>query len=310
VYGSAALNKTSTLGHAGPLLDRAEGHDIVDCVPCGFAHAWPLPTQDELQVAYAQHYYAAEKPDYLARAEADAPWAQAFYADRLGALNLALGERAASHPRLLDIGSGPGHFLAHAESRGWRAEGIEPSKQASAYAASRGLKIHNRFFDAAWAKAQRPFDAIHAMNVAEHVPDPAALLTAAHGLLKPGGALCVGVPNDYSPMQHAARNAGAKPWWLVPPHHLNYFSFDTLERLLVKCGFKPLERLTSFPMEAFLLMGRNYVGDDEAGRALHAERKAFDANLEAMDPQIRRRFYRALASKGFGREAIVVAVKS
>jgi hypothetical protein len=51
------------------------------------------------------------------------------------------------------------------------------------------------------------------------------------------------------------------------------------------------------------------VGDDYAGRALHAERKAFDANLQSLDPAIRRRFYRALSDQGFGREAVVIAKK-
>ena len=193
---------------------------------------------------------------------------------------------------------------------GWRGEGVEPSRQAADYASAKGLRIHNRMFDEDWARAQTPFNAVHSMNVLEHVADPAAILRAAHACLAPGGAICVGVPNDYNAMQAAARQAGQQPWWVVPPHHLNYFSFDSLERLLRRCGFAPVSRLTSFPMEAFLLMGRNYVGDDRSGRALHAERKAFDANMQSVDPAIRRRFYNALSDQGFGREAIVVAVKS
>lgn len=295
--------------HDGPVLDRHCDYAIIDCHPCGFAHATPLPSAAELERAYAETYYAVEKPDYLIRAEADAPWAAMFYEDRLAALGEALGVTKPASARLLDIGCGPGHFLLSARENGWRVEGIEPSRQAAGYAASKGLTIHNRMFDAEWARAQTPFDAVHSMNVLEHVADPAAILCAAHAALKSGGAICIGVPNDYNALQAAARKAGQKPWWVVPPHHLNYFSFDSLERLLRRCGFTPLSRLTSFPMETFLLMGRNYVGDDTAGRALHAERKAFDASLQSLDPAIRRRFYRALSDQGFGREAIVIARK-
>ncbi len=114
------------------------------------------------------------------------------------------------------------------------------------------------------------------------------------------------VPNDYSPMQRAARAGGLEPWWLAPPHHLNYFGFASLERLLARCGFAPVARRTSFPMEAFLLMGDDYVSQPPLGRALHAKRKAFDLALPQGD---RRAFYAALAAAGFGREATVVAVK-
>jgi 2-polyprenyl-3-methyl-5-hydroxy-6-metoxy-1,4-benzoquinol methylase len=297
-------------GHEGPLLDRHGDFEILDCKTCGFAHATPLPSAEAMERAYAETYYAVEKPDYLVRAETDAPWANMFYEDRLSALSEALGPARICPARLLDIGSGPGHFLSFAQTCGWQVEGIEPSRQAAEYALSKGLRIHNRMFDGAWANEQTPFDAVHSMNVLEHVADPIALLAAANDVLKPGGAICVGVPNDYNALQAAARNAGQKPWWVVPPHHLNYFSFDSLERLLRRCGFTPVSRLTSFPMEAFLLMGRNYVGDDAAGRALHAERKAFDANLQSLDPAIRRRFYHALSESGFGREAVVIAVKS
>lgn len=297
------------MGHEGPILDQYNGFTVIDCTQCGFAHATPLPSAEDLERAYAETYYAVEKPDYLTRAEADAPWAAMFYEDRLCALHEAMGPATRHEPRLLDIGCGPGHFLLAAHDAIWRAEGVEPSRQAADYASSKGLTIHNRMFDAAWARAQTPFDAIHSMNVLEHVADPAAILEAAYLALKSDGAICIGVPNDYNALQAAARNAGQRPWWVVPPHHLNYFSFDSLERLLRRCGFEPVSRLTSFPMETFLLMGRNYVGDDEAGRALHAERKVFDANLQSLDPAVRRRFYRALSDQGFGREAIVIARK-
>lgn len=302
-------HRSGTLAHQGPRLDQYDGFTVIDCLTCGFAHATPLPSAVDLERAYTESYYAVEKPDYLVRAEADAPWAAMFYEDRLSALSDILGTEQPAYPRLLDIGCGPGHFLLAARKANWKTEGVEPSRQAAEYAESLGLTIHNRMFDAAWAGAQTPFDAIHSMNVLEHVADPSAILQAAWLALKPGGAICVGVPNDYNELQAAARNTGQRPWWVVPPHHLNYFSFDSLERLLRRCGFAPVSRLTSFPMEAFLLMGRNYVGDDAAGRALHAERKAFDANLQSLDPAVRRRFYHALSSQGFGREAIVIARK-
>ena len=146
----------------------------------------------------------------------------------------------------------------------------------------------------------------------EHLADPVGTLQLAHELLRPGGVLCLTVPNDFSPMQRAARDAkGQAPWWIAPPHHLNYFDFDSLEALVTRLGFTPVERLTSFPMEVFLLMGDDYVADPALGRVCHAKRKSFDLAFETAGlGEARRRFYGALASAGLGREATIVAVKS
>jgi hypothetical protein len=106
------------------------------------------------------------------------------------------------------------------------------------------------------------------------------------------------------------RAAGSAPWWLAPPHHLNYFDFDSLSGLLERLGLEVMEAMTSFPMELFLLMGENYVGNDALGRECHTRRKRFDLSLEKAGlGHVRRKLYGALAKAGLGREAIIVARK-
>jgi hypothetical protein len=119
------------------------------------------------------------------------------------------------------------------------------------------------------------------------------------------------VPNDFSPLQAAAKSAlGSGEWWVAPPHHLNYFDFDSLSALLARLGLKEAERTTIFPMEAFLLMGENYLDAPALGRACHGKRKAFDLALEAAGLKAtRRELYRSLAKLGIGREAVIIAVK-
>ena len=109
------MRRPANARHKGLLLDSHGGFDVIDCEVCGFAHATPLPSAEELQRVYSETYYAIEKPDYLTRAEADAPWANMFYEDRLVALSDALGPSNSGARRLLDIGSGPGHFLRFAD---------------------------------------------------------------------------------------------------------------------------------------------------------------------------------------------------
>lgn len=293
--------------HQGPRIAAINGHDVIECGMCGFRHAVPLPDPEILEREYREKYYAEEKPTFLAHAGEDQEWAILAQADRLESFERLLGP---GRRRLLDIGSGPGFFLKAAAERGWRVLGVEPSRQAAAHARGLGVDVAEGFFNAETAPALGRFDAVNLNNVLEHVPAPIELLILARECLEPGGVLCVNVPNDFSPLQAAAAANGLKPWWIAPPHHLNYFDFASLSNLLERLGFTVAERTTSFPMEAFLLMGDNYVGDAVLGRACHTKRKRFDLALEnAGLRETRRAFYRALAETGIGREAVVIAVK-
>jgi SAM-dependent methyltransferase len=295
--------------HEGPCVARKDGFDIIHCAMCGFRHAVPLPNPADLEREYRETYYAEEKPTFLAHAGEDQQWGELAQSDRLESFERILGP---GRRRLLDIGSGPGFFLKTAKNRGWNAMGIEPSRQAAAHARAMGIEVAEGFFGAEVADSLGRFDAINLNNVLEHVPDPIPILLAARHILEPGGVLCVGVPNDFSPLQiAAAATQGVGEWWIAPPHHLNYFDFATLSNLLERLEFDIAERMTSFPMEAFLLMGDNYRADPAVGRASHAKRKKFDLSLEAAGlKETRRAFYRALAETGIGREAVVIAVKN
>lgn len=294
--------------HNGPRIGGAKDHGIIDCFDCGFRHALPLPDPKALEEEYRQNYYADEKPTFIAHAGEDQDWFALAQNDRLDAFERQLG---AGRRRLLDIGCGPGFFLKTAIARGWQAHGIEPSHQASAHARSLGATVTEGFFNRQTAPTLGRFDAVNLTNVLEHVPDPVDVLTEAIDLIEPGGLLCVGVPNDFSPFQIAARSAlGIGEWWVAPPHHLNYFDFDSLSALLTRLGLINQERTTSFPMEAFLMMGEDYTGDPALGRACHNRRKRFDFAMEMAGlKEVRRNFYRALAGQGIGREAVIIAMK-
>jgi SAM-dependent methyltransferase len=293
-------------GHAGPLLSHVKDHDIIDCRVCRFRHAIPLPKPANLEQAYRETYYADEKPTFLNHAGEDQAWAELAQIDRLEIFERALEP---SRRSLLDIGSGPGFFLKTAQARGWNVKGIEPSRQAAAHARALGVEVVEGFFNADSAPMLGRFDVVHMNNVLEHIPDPIALVTLARDLLNPGGIVCINVPNDFSPFQLAASaSQNIREWWLAPPHHLNYFDFESLGGLVERLGLSVIGRTTSFPMEAFLMMGDNYVDDPVLGRACHTKRKKFDLALDAAGLKtVRRAFYRALAEQGIGREAVVIA---
>jgi SAM-dependent methyltransferase len=295
--------------HDGPLITRAKGYDIIACAVCGFRHVVPLPDPAELERVYRQTYYREEKPTFLAHASEDQEWAKLAQKDRLECFERLLG---AGRRRLLDVGSGPGFFLNTAKERGWSVLGLEPSRQAAAHARSLGLEIVEGFFNQETAPTLGRFDAVHLSNVLEHMPDPVLVISLVRDLIAPKGLVCLNVPNDFTPLQASARTSlSLKEWWVAPPHHLNYFDFDSLSSLIARHGFEVREKTTSFPMELFLLMGHDYTKDAALGRACHTQRKRIDLELEkAGYGETRRAFYRALAGAGLGREAVVIAVKN
>jgi SAM-dependent methyltransferase len=290
--------------HQGPVLDSVNGFDVIACGPCGFRHTIPIPSPAELERAYRQEYYIKDKPLYLERHTEDLAWWNLVYAERYAVLESHLPP---AHRRILDVGSGPGYFLLHGRERGWETVGIEPSAQAAAHSRSLGLTIIEDFLNEETAGRLGVFDAVHMSEVLEHIPDPKRLLKVARDLLAPGGLICVVVPNDYSPFQDILRRVcGFKPWWVAPPHHINYFDFDTLSRLLIACDFDIILQEATFPIDIFLLMGDNYVGNDTLGRECQKKRKTFELTMaKAGMTDLKRRLYQAFASIGVGREVLL-----
>jgi hypothetical protein len=65
-----------------------------------------------------------------------------------------------------------------------------------------------------------------------------------------------------------------------------------------------------FPMDFFLLMGDNYVGNDSLGRASHSRRKSLDIMLN--EPELKdfkKEMYSLMAKHGIGREMVIYGEK-
>jgi 2-polyprenyl-3-methyl-5-hydroxy-6-metoxy-1,4-benzoquinol methylase len=278
----------------------------------GFRRLDPLPSPEELSEFYTRDYYDLVAQDggraheirRLLRPDGDAAgelaWLQAtIFTDIAHVLGQQPGRR------VIDIGCGRGDAIEYLRTQGFDVSGIEPSTEMAAAARDKGLPVAQTTLQAFMSGCHDPgaYDAVLLLCVLEHVPDPAATLADARRLLRPGGLVVIRVPNDFNALQLIARRTLHKPsWWIAPPDHVNYFSFDSLGRFLDRMGFDVAHAQGDFPMEMFLLMGDDYVGNDDVGTACHARRVRFE---QALPAHVRRQLYTAMASVGVGRDCLV-----
>lgn len=286
-------------------VDGLDGPTELRRASGGHWQVWPRPDAETLRSLYAERFYEEDKSTYLDDVERDRSYWDAIWGMRRRVMEDALpGEGR----RLLDVGSSGGALLDHFQQHGWQPFGIEPSPRAARYAREHfGLEVFCGelldFGHDEQSEARAGFDAIHCAQVLEHVLEPEACAERIAALLSPGGVAYVEVPNDFSALQTTARDRlGLRSWWVAPQHHLNYFDADSLAALLGRHGLVEIDRLASFPMEMFLLMGEDYVSDAARGPACHARRMAFERHLIDADRlDTLASFYRALARAGAGR---------
>jgi SAM-dependent methyltransferase len=79
------------------------------------------------------------------------------------------------------------------------------------------------------------YQLVMAGEVLEHVPDADAFLRGCRQLLRPGGRLCVTVPNACAPKIGLRSLAGRE---VIHPDHRTYYGPRTLTRTLVGAGFE------------------------------------------------------------------------
>lgn len=296
--------------HHGPAIVSVDGRDVIDCKACGFRHIDPLFTAEELKSFYEKEFYQSERADYFSRMEEDRDWWMLRYGHYYELLEGYAPIGGCKGRRILDIGSGPGFFLDAGKARGWDVLGFEPSAMAADYCTQRGLAVVNDFFSLASARSHGPFDVIALSMVLEHVKDPIGLIAEARACLTPDGLLLLISPNDFNPLQMTLwKHLGFKPWWVNPKHHLNYFDLASATAFVKARGFDVMHVETSYPLENFLIAGRNYVGNDQIGRECHKERKAFESTLLRHDPAILSALAAGWASQGIGREFLVLGRK-
>ena len=77
-------------------------------------------------------------------------------------------------------------------------------------------------------------------------------------------------------------------------------------------GFTVLHQESTFPIDLFLLMGDNYIGNDEVGRKCHTRRMNFEKAILQSDNNLFdiKKLYSFFSEIGIGREIFMIGRKN
>lgn len=235
-------------GTAYRLLHDMGWRRILLCEGCDLLRADPLPSLDEKLAietqGYTDDHAFPEVADFFKnchRDYVDDPVIRGMRA-HLAELERALGGTGT----LLDVGAGTGVFMHLARERGWDPVGVDICPLTAEKAEREfGVRIAVGPFEEMDLGRQR-FDAVTMLDVLEHVHDPLASLRRVHGLLRPGGAVYIAVPNQrclLTAIVDAYARAGLPGadklllrLYVAP--HLHYFTPKTIRRLVSAAGFR------------------------------------------------------------------------
>ncbi|UCC68519.1 MAG: class I SAM-dependent methyltransferase, partial [Armatimonadota bacterium] len=184
---------------------------------------------------YDESYFEERYVDYEAALTGQsAQWRINFYRALL-----AVASRLARGRRLLDVGCGLGEFLEAARQAGWEAEGLDISEAACRVASERTGCPTRACELGPDTYAPSSFDAVAAIDLLEHLPDPRATLGHIRTILKPDAVLVVVTPNLNG---LSTRLFGAANYALdassAGPGHVQFFSPRSLGSLLQLTGFE------------------------------------------------------------------------
>lgn len=203
---------------------------IVVCDNCGFHFTNPVP-----DASVISKYYKSEK--YISHSSSKKGFTNFLYhivrkrtlKDKVNWI-----KKETDGKRLLDIGSGSGHFLNVANKNGFNVDGLEPDDDARKFA-----KKHNNIE----AKPQselynienNTYDVVTMWHVLEHVYELRKDVQRISEIIKTNGKLFVALPNMNGFDAHYYNH-----FWsgYDVPRHLYHFKKEDIIRLMEQFNFK------------------------------------------------------------------------
>lgn len=198
-------------------------HKFVKCKDCGFKFVLSsedAKVVDECYSEYKDELYLAQRNER-----------RAVFERILSDISILLQKN--EKPRILDVGCSYGFLLEIAKEKGFDAYGVELSRDAVEYCKQKlGLNVFlGHIEDAGYDDCF--FDVITAVDVIEHIPNPAQFILELKKKLKMSGILYLTTPDTDSVTAKIFKNR----WWSYRRMHISYFSKRSLCYFLERNDF-------------------------------------------------------------------------
>lgn len=181
---------------------------VVKCESCGLVYLNPRPYYESMEVFYPSKFFLKRDNSEQALNK---------YGEELKKINRSSG-------RILDIGCANGGFVCYAQKHGFKAEGLEVSKNATN---PYKMIIHKLFKDV----PDISYDVVTGWAVFEHLHNPMEYFKEVERVLKHGGEFIFLVPNFASYRSSTMKYEDI-------PRHLYFFTPLTAKLYLEEAGLK------------------------------------------------------------------------
>ncbi|HEY2844667.1 MAG TPA: class I SAM-dependent methyltransferase [Bryobacteraceae bacterium] len=231
-----------------PVLDRVrvrlDSSQLRECSSCGTWVYFPRPQAAEQAAIHDTEDYFEHPYFELRRRSGEAQLRRCRQI--IAHLTLDRGTDFFRGQRLLDIGCDTGLFLTTAAKEfGVQPIGVDVGARAVAVAARQGIEVYRASLETA-PESLHELAAITAIDLIEHLSDPAAFLREIRKRLRPGGVVYLETPNIRSTVYAAgrvlSRMTGGWPaplyQRLFPAQHIQYFTRSSLAALANACGLE------------------------------------------------------------------------
>ena len=233
----------------------SEAFPICRCSICGFTFTQDHPDDEDIGKYY-------ESDDYISHSDTSKGLVNKIYRMVRKRMlrkkrSIVKNETGIEKGRILDIGSGTGHFAEEMKNAGWVVSGIEINYKA------RKASVENYRLDIIHPESisslkSGSFDCITLWHVLEHFNDLHGYINQIMRLLKPDGTCIIALPNISS---YDAAHYG--PYWAAwdVPRHLWHFNADTFGFLFESKGFS-MVNIRPLPLDVFYIsiLSERYKG--------------------------------------------------
>lgn len=244
-----------SFGGSRPKYEKC-GMVYVECCECGTVYINLRPSPDLLEEFYSQSENYAYWNRYIFP-QSEESRRKNIFAPRAERTIDICQRYGISFGTLLEIGAGYGTFCEEVRRLNVfkKILALEMTPDLAATCRTRGLEVIEVPVEKL-QMATESVDVIASFEVIEHLFDPGNFLASIHRFLKPKGLLILSCPS-ISGFETEVLGALSDT---IDHEHLNYFTPDSLERLLKNCGFHTIERFTPGKLDAELVRKKYLAG--------------------------------------------------